>query len=181
MKTSLSSRVLLYLVESGYSVDAAGSVRNPSGVVLSSPVNKRGYRCISVRVKALTARKLGVSPRRTFSLRVGRLQAYQKFGLAALRPMVVVRHGKLGPADDSAGNIEIGSQSDNMLDVAPEVRRAKARTAARCQRRFTDEQVRNLRVMRAAGATLQELGGAFGIGKGHVSDVVNRKLYSDVL
>ena len=54
-----------------------------------------------------------------------RLQAYQKYGMNIYKSGIVCRHLNGNSLDNSMDNIAIGTQSDNMMDMKPEVRKAK--------------------------------------------------------
>ena len=55
-----------------------------------------------------------------------RLQAYQKYGMDIYKTGIVCRHLNGNSLDNSMDNIEIGTQSDNIMDMKPEVRKSKA-------------------------------------------------------
>jgi len=59
-----------------------------------------------------------------------RLQAYQKYGKDIYKTGIVCRHLNGNSLDNSRDNIVIGTQSDNMMDMSPEVRKAKGRYAS---------------------------------------------------
>ncbi len=112
------------------------------------------------------------------SISVARLQAYQKYGERALTEEVEVRHLNGNPDDNSYDNIAIGSKSDNAMDKPRAIRQRTARQAAQAQRRFTDSEVQTMRELRKAGMKLLELSCRYKISKGHMSDIVNCKIYT---
>jgi hypothetical protein len=67
-----------------------------------------------------------------------------------------------------------------MLDVEPSARLASSQAASNVVRALTDEEVRELRRLRAEGARYSDLMLRFGICKASVSYVVNKRTYSRV-
>lgn len=151
----------------GYMVLADGT---PIGVrrhVLRTHVSADGYHHIGVKCIG------GVRP-----VSVARLQAYQKFGDRIFNPDISVRHLDGNPGNNRVTNITIGSRSDNMLDKPRSTRLRAARQAAQAQRRFTDTEVADMRERRRTGTSLRILCELYGISKGHMSDIVNNKIYT---
>ncbi len=111
--------------ERGYYVAPDGRVSNPSGKPLSCYVTRKGYRKFHFQ--------------RGAALQVSRLVAFQKFGEAIFGNGIVVRHLDGNSKNDSWENIAIGTHSQNMMDMPPEVRRAKAAAA---NRKFDPAKVR---------------------------------------
>lgn len=88
-----------------------------------------------------------------------------------------VRHLDGDPKNNSVTNIAIGTHSENMMDVDPEVLRQKALHAASYRRSLTEDEVEELREFRRQGATYKQLCARFGIAKSTVSYIVNYKTY----
>lgn len=158
---------LLYAVKQGYSVTHDGRVISPNTekprkLVLDS----RGYFVFN----------LG-SCEKAVGIRVHRLVAYFKFGKKIFNKGVVVRHLDGNSRNNQWNNIAIGTQSDNMMDRSPLKRKAHAQVAARKQRKLSDEEAKELRALRAKGATYSELMSKFGLAKSTISYIVNNKTY----
>jgi hypothetical protein len=75
-------------------------------------------------------------------VKVHRLQAYQKFGDKMFKEGILVRHLDGNPTNNSWDNIEIGTNSDNMMDISPDIRLAKAMHATSFTRKYDKETVR---------------------------------------
>jgi len=112
-------------------------------------------------------------------LNVHQLQAYQKYGDVIFNDSIHIRHLNGNPKDNSWDNISIGTQSDNMMDIPKDVRVRSAKKAASYLRRFNVCIIKEIRSKRALGYTLQELADEYNSSKGHMSDIVNRKIYAD--
>lgn len=79
------------------------------------------------------------------SIKVHRLQAYQKFGQKLYEPDMVVRHQDNNYLNNSWDNILIGTQSQNMMDLSAEERIRKSKIAANKLKKLSDDEVRQLR------------------------------------
>ena len=115
---------------------------------------------------------------RVVNVPVHRLQAYQRFGEAIFEDGVEVRHLNGDALDNSLVNIAIGTASENQMDKPEHVRKRVAAQGAKARRSLSDEQVERLRRRRSEGAKYSELMEEFGIAKGTVSLIVNRKTYA---
>ena len=126
MLKSIQNELTLLANTMGYSVDQFGVVRNSKNKVVRSFINgKNGnsYLVFSIRNLSLWdyAKKV----------KVHKLQAYQKFRDKIFEEGIVVRHLDGNPLNNSWDNIEIGNQSDNMLDIPKEIRIKSATVASR--------------------------------------------------
>jgi hypothetical protein len=142
-----------------------GTVVDVSGFPRNTQL-KNGYLEFSIR--------LGI----TRKVKVHVLAAYQKFGEACFQEGILVRHLNGVSTDNSLDNIAIGTASDNMMDLPPQARLARARHAATKLRSLTPEQVLELRKRFAAGEKLQTLATEFGVAKSTASYAINKKTYS---
>jgi hypothetical protein len=79
---------------------------------------------------------------KTTKIYAHRLQAYKKFGDAMFEDGIMVRHLDGNPANNSWDNIEIGTQSDNMMDIDADIRLAKALHATSFARKHDKETIR---------------------------------------
>jgi hypothetical protein len=76
------------------------------------------------------------------SVKVHRLQAYQKFGDEMFVEGIMVRHLDGDSTNNTWDNIAIGTNSDNMMDMSAEVRLAKALHATSFTRKHDKETIR---------------------------------------
>ena len=76
------------------------------------------------------------------NIKVHRMQAYQKFGDKIYNENLVVRHVNGNYLDNSLDNIELGTDSENMMDVPEEIRIKKASNAAKI---YSDELVTTIK------------------------------------
>lgn len=132
----------------GYYVDAGGSAFGPNGLVRQW-IDAQGYFRVGF------AAKLCFKPHR--------MQAFQMYGPAIYERGVVVRHLNGDKLDNSAGNIAIGTQSDNAFDRPRADRLASARRAAVRNQRLSDDDIARMRAMRVDGAKVDDLARAFGV------------------
>lgn len=92
-------------IQKGYKIDING-VAYSKNRRLSVVKSRGGYLYFSVR--DFNGKRVNIF--------VHRLQAYQKFGDKILEECVVVRHLNNNSCDNSNANIDIGTQSENMMD-----------------------------------------------------------------
>ena len=150
LRDSKRVQAVIYASEIGYVVGKDGEVVSHKGVLRKlQPRVKNGvsYYEFSIRL-----------PGRISSVvTVHQLAAYQKFGEAALKENIVVRHLDGNSLNNSYDNLAIGTSSDNMQDRLPEDRLNHAiKTAAR-KRVLTDSEITDARKLRAAGASYKDL------------------------
>lgn len=119
----------------------------------------KGYQVVDGVVYGVAGGKIRVFPNNTgylgFAIRNGpgnpvkvlvhRLVAYQKFGGQIFQKGLQVRHIDGNKLNNREDNIEIGTQSDNMMDRSLQDRRQHAARAASFLRRFTDVEVEEIR------------------------------------
>lgn len=91
---------------------------------------------------------------RVMPIPVHQLLALQKFGDAALKPGVQVRHVNGDPLDNSDDNVLIGSAADNIMDKLPLSRKEHA---AKGRQTYTEEVVAAIRADHAAGMGYKKL------------------------
>ena len=106
--------------EKGYEVLKNGDIKGKTKI-LSVRINKQGYKSFTFRNKK---GKIEV-------ILVHRFQAYQKFGDKIFKEGLVVRHLDGNSLNNSWDNIELGTQSDNIMDRSPECRKRSATIASR--------------------------------------------------
>jgi hypothetical protein len=168
MRQSKSVARVVFAHNRGYYVTDDGVLFSPSGRQLRIQWTGK-YPAFSV--------KLNGKSRLT---KIHQLAAYQRFGEAALSDGVEVRHLNGNRLDCSSTNIAIGSPHDNRMDMPAHVRQKSAAVAASKRRVFTPEQVRDLRVESAAGASRGTLAKKYGVAKSTVSLAARGIMYADV-
>ena len=106
---------LIRAYNKGYRIDREGYAISPSGRKMKfRKAGKGGYYCINYKVDNVN-----------HSVPYHRLMAYQKFG-DLLFAADCVRHLNGNHHDNSYDNIEIGTLSDNIMDIPQEIRRRSA-------------------------------------------------------
>lgn len=140
--------------ERGYRAHADGTVTNPKGKTLKCYLHHKGYRKFHFM--------------RGAALQVSRLVAFQKFGQQIFEPGIEVRHLDGNSQNDREENILIGTHSENMMDVPPEMRRLKSSMA---NRRHDPQAIRQFHQQaRSYRLTMQK----FGItSKGTLNHILN--------
>jgi hypothetical protein len=119
-KVMTNSEQIVLAHSKGYRVTDDGRVLSAKGRERKTQKDKFGYPKFTFKMAA----------RKTGHVRVHRLQVFQKFGESALLPGIHARHINGNPADASYVNMEIGTASENMMDIPKTVRVRKAATAA---------------------------------------------------
>lgn len=96
---------------------------------------------------------------------------------------LMVRHRDGDPSNNALPNLELGTQSDNMLDavrhgtVTPPTMHGEANGAAR----LSAEEVAEIRALHAAGGVTQHaLGDRFGVSGSLISLIVRGKLWKEI-
>lgn len=136
------NKALVFAYTKGYRVDSEGLLYNPKGEKLSPTKDTCGYLKFNLVIE-----------KKSNTIYLHRLQAYQKFKNLVFNEGIQVRHLNDIKVDNSYGNIEIGTQVDNRQDIPPELRKEYSKAglqkavkaaALKC-RRFTDEEVKSIR------------------------------------
>jgi hypothetical protein len=171
--TSKSAKLLVDVATRGYRVTTEGLVVAPSGRVVKTHPDTRGY-------LNFTAKPTGgdrSSGRRVY---IHRLVAYQKYGSKLFTPGLEVRHLDNNKLNNDVSNIAIGTHQENQRDHPEEYLVAQAKHAASFRRALTTEQAQQLVDDRAAGATYKELMAKYGVAKSTVSYIVNGRMYPEL-
>jgi hypothetical protein len=151
----------------GYRINADGTIVNPNGKCL------RGGRAKSKRYPynyfSLFALNVPGIYKRTFKVFAHRLQAYQQFGDEMFKEGIVVRHLDGNASNNAINNIAIGTASDNMMDRPRHERLAHAIRAGNSNRRFSDDEVQQIREDHAAGMSYNRLREKWGCSKSQLS------------
>lgn len=153
--------IIRLALDKGYLVDKEGKVHNCLGIELSLSKNKKGYLSFNIRLN-------GGNPTRLF---VHKLQGFQKFGEKIFEDDIVIRHLNGLSTDNSYKNINIGSQSENMMDV-PKVKRVVNASNPKYPHKDIVEDYKK-------GLTYSELGLKYKIkSKGTISFIIKKSLIS---
>ena len=138
---SKANDLLLLAKDKGYTCDESGNVIGPKGNILVAPPkeSKEGRRGFSIRTDKLTGR------RSTSVIPVHRFIAFCKFGTKLFDESLVVRHIDGNVLNNSWDNLQLGSQSENMMDRPQAKRVSHAKRAASFVRIFTDSQENEIR------------------------------------
>lgn len=156
--------------DKGYRILNDGVIIGLRGQVVKGDIDMWNYRRFKIR---------DVNGKNK-NIKASRLQAYQKFGDTMFKDGIVVRHLNGDSLMDTKENIVIGTESDNRMDIPQNIRQQMAQKAASKTKRFSDDQIREIRKDREDGFKLQGLVEKYGATKGNISDIVNRKLYKNV-
>lgn len=163
IKESKGNLLILEAYEKGYRVCSEGKVTGVRGSILTLGKNTKGYYRFQIRYRG-----------KSKGVMVHRLQAYQKFGVEALKPNVVVRHKNGIETDNSYDNILIGSQSENMLDKGSLQLKLDASHPTYNHKLIIED--------KKAGLTHKEIMVKYGIkSKSTVSHIINKSLESQGL
>lgn len=169
----MNSKIVMYAYDSGYRVSEDGEkVTSPTGDVRKLGVNEDGYLFFGVR-----NRTLGING----PCRVHHLAALQWFDHDEVtKDGIHIRHLDGNSRNNARENLALGTPQQNSMDRPEEERKKHAKVAASYLKKLSDDQVRELRRARKAGASYKELQARFGLTKSTVSYIVNRKTYTDV-
>lgn len=116
---ALTRRCIVAAFENGYSVDKlSGMVISKTGRKLSGCLRKNGYIAVCVFIKGLTGP-------RGYQINVHQLIAFSKFGMSMFEDKIEVRHLDGNRTNNKAENIEIGTRSENMMDMPSAARSAR--------------------------------------------------------
>ena len=134
--------------EKGYRMDKDGIFYNPKGNIVRGYLHN-GYRKYKLRVPGDYGKY--------YHFKLSRFQAYCKFGDKIYEKGVVVRHLNGVRDDDSWDNIEIGTQSQNMMDCPKEDRVSRAINASRSNVKYSRETILQIRADRELGMSYRQL------------------------
>lgn len=156
--------------QKGYSFDSTGQLLGLRGLPLKLSKDSHGYPRFGVTIK-LKGKK------HVYGVLVHRYKAYLLFGKRLFEKGIEVRHLNGNITDFSDSNITIGTASDNYHDVAASKRYENARRGARKLRKFTFEEVEEIRD-RIEKVGLTNLSKELGVAKSTLSYIKNRKTYT---
>jgi len=111
------------------------------------------------------------------SIRVHRLQAFQKFGSEIYKEGVEVRHFNGIPLDNSWENILIGTRSENQMDIPKLVRNTRGLTGTKEIIKYPFDQVLEIRKYREDGHSYKEIMERYNItDRSTVSYLINKRV-----
>ena len=114
--------------------------------------------------------------RKTHKVFLHRLVAYEKYQEKLFEIGIVVRHLNGNSKDNSFNNICIGSQTENMLDRDPSQRLNHAIKASSCMRKYTQDQVTQIKAEHSNGLGYKALMEKFNISsKGTLHYILNNE------
>jgi len=152
-------------ISKGYFVSKQGVVYSPKGNVLKLST-ARGYSKFEIRINGEKA-----------SIRVHRLQAFQKFGSEIYKEGVEVRHFNGIPLDNSWENILIGTRSENQMDIPKLVRNTRGLTGTKEIIKYPFDQVLEIRKYREDGHSYKEIMERYNItDRSTVSYLINKRV-----
>ena len=115
----------------GYRIDKEGRVRGLKVKYLSLSLNSSGYLTFGLSLDGVKR-----------SCCVHRFQGYKKFGEDIFEDGIEVRHLNGEREDNHWDNIAIGTHSENMLDIRPELRQKSAEYASSFQQKHDHEKIK---------------------------------------
>lgn len=158
LKKEKTKNKIIQAYEMGYRIDAEGNVIGLKNGVLKCS-NDSGYYRFSIRVEGEHK-----------TVKVHRLQAYQKYKNKMFKKGIVVRHKNGNPLDNSFENILIGTSSDNMMDRTKEQRILNASNPKHNHAEIIKDRNEN-------NFTYKELMSKYNISsKGTISFIINKAL-----
>jgi predicted DNA binding CopG/RHH family protein len=153
----------------GVFVDLEGEVIGVRGAPLKPFKSSNGY--LNVSLKRLS---------KNYNIPVHRLQAYQKFGNMLFEKGLVVIHRDGDKENNSWDNIGLVTHSESKMNRSKEDRVEHALKAAKITRRFSENDIRDIRRSNQNGVSLSTLAKNYDTSKGHLSSIVNRRIYRNV-
>lgn len=163
----LNNKSIPSAVQQGYHIDLNGNVFHYSRKL---KLFGKPYLCFGIRIN-----------KRSVIIRVHRFQAYKKFGDKIFENGIDVRHKNGNPLDNWEDNILIGTRKENISDIPKEKRTQIARDGNFKRRRFTHDQVKNIRTEHTNGVSRWQLQKKYKCGSGTMHQILKRITYSDVV
>ena len=167
MKLSKRNVCLIEAYKKGYYVDDNGNVISPHGRELKLK-NEGGY---------LRFYMLSDIYNTTYPVSVHRFIAYHKFGESLFLKGIQVRHLDNNSLNNLWDNIDIGTQSENMMDIPRKNRIKKAKLAAKKLRKFTNEEIKTIRKEHQNGIPYSQLIKKYNVAKSTISYIINNITY----
>jgi len=153
--------------ERGYRVTKDGQLLNPKGKVIGN-LNDKGYQRTTLKLN------------KVHILHTHRLQAYQKFGNKLYEDGIMVRHLNGNKIDNSWGNIAIGTNKDNAMDIPKQKRKENTLKAVKKTIKYNKEFVLKLREEHKEKKNCAELGRKYNMRSSDIWYLINkRKVFKD--
>lgn len=171
IRSSSSSKALLYAVEVGYKISKQGTVTNPKGKILTGYLNNSGYKVHSVHIDG-----------KHWKFSAHALQAYTKFG-DIIFETECIRHLDDNKENNSFDNIDVGSNADNFQDSIKNGREGlvteeSLQAAVQATRKLNDEQCKEVYIHLQNGGTQKDLCERFGLSKSTMSCILRSDYYN---
>lgn len=155
-----------YAYKKGYRIDKNGNVYGTKHNILKPYINKKNYKTFGIKQN-----------NQVIHISYHRFQAYMKFGDKIYEEGICVRHLNSNSLDNTWDNIEIGTASDNMLDI-PKERRQKITSYISNKRKnaFSKEKIIAIKEAHKNGLSYREIMDKFDVSsKGTISYIINHK------
>jgi hypothetical protein len=163
MKLSKRKQAVIFAINKGYKF-VNGNIVSPKGKIIKGYSSWDGYLCFTIGFPDYKTKR---------AISVHQFVAYKKFGNKAFEENIVVRHLDGNKKNNNDKNIDIGSQSDNMMDKSKEIRLELAVKNSSKNRKFTDEQVILIKLDRSNGMTYKQLSIKYNTCKSQLSYMFN--------
>ena len=176
MRLSNNNQAILYYYNKGYRVTKEGfMIRPDSSIVLGSiqvytPNKSKGNLNYKYKVRVVTGKKNG----KNIYCPVHRFVAYCKYGDKIFEEGIQVRHKNGDSLDNSWDNILIGTQSDNMMDIPEEIRKASSDKAWRAANPRTKEEREEIYNALISGESYKSIKNRLGVSLGTLSYMKNK-------
>lgn len=152
-------------INKGYSIDTNGNVFGPRGIVKLRKAT-HGYYVFSYNGGRF----------KTITISVHRYQAFHKFGDKIFEKGLSVRHLDGDELNNEWGNLELGTHSENMMDKPQQQRLSHAIDSSTHIRRFSDQEVGEIRDFYKKKKSYKETMEKFGIAsKGSLHFLLNNQ------
>jgi hypothetical protein len=163
---SRNNKVLLMAYHKGYRVIDNNVISPLSGRSINTRLDSGGYVDFTIRDWGNVVRHV----------KAHRLKAFQKFGYQIFLSGIEVRHLDGDKTNTLGENISVGTSFQNKMDIPPEVRMRTSIKAATKLRKFTDDEVSEIRKKHELGRTYKMIMEEYGItSKGTMSHIINNK------
>ena len=151
---------------------------SPKGNELKIQRKKRVTHCYRSFVVSVSSKNSSLfSKRKTICLPYHLLVAYEKFGESFFDENIHIRHLNGNYDDNSWNNIVIGTASENSLDRDELERKIHATKASWHNRKFSDEQIKQIKIDRGNGLSYNALIEKYNTSKSTLSYLFNHALY----
>lgn len=159
---SLQNQSIIDAYNKGYRITDSGKILNPKGIEISGTLNEK-YKTFSFRFFD-----------KSRSLKVHKLQAYQKYGNKIFETGIIVRHKNNNSYDNSKENILIGTYSENTLDIPLEKRIQNTTNSTKIRQKYSNELIIYIRYCYINKKYTQiELSRMFNIPKSGIHHIIN--------